>query len=89
MNNISELIIVGGGLSIKPQIEALKPILASKYTILINYSFKFFEGTFLCFQDRDFYVPDYAKSSEYKIRYPDFYNELKKLPLIIGYYYDS
>jgi hypothetical protein len=79
MNKINECIIVGGGSSIKQaDFDVLKPLLASKFTILTNYSFKHFNGTFLCFMDADFY--------KWKIgsKNPDIYEELKQLPLIIG-----
>ena len=75
---INECIIVGGGLSIRPEIEVLKPILATKFTCLTNYSYKFFNGTFLTFIDKDFYYPFDLNQN------PDIYNELKQLPLIIG-----
>jgi hypothetical protein len=86
MTNLNEIIIVGGGASIEPQIAALQPILANKCTILVNYAYKDFIGTFLAFQDRNFYVPNYAKHYEDDniIRHPDIYEELKKLPLIVS-----
>lgn len=74
----SEVIIVGGGASIKPHISELQPVLATKFTILINYAYKHFNGTFLTFYDRDFYKPRPDKDN------PDIYEELKQLPLIIG-----
>jgi hypothetical protein len=83
---VPEAIIVGGGASIKPHVALLQPLLASKFTILTNYAYKTFPGTFLAFLDREFYVPDHAKNySDPKIvRHPDNYEELKNLPLIIG-----
>lgn len=78
MDKIDEVIIVGGGSSITPQIEALTPLLASKCTILTNYAYKHFKGTFLAFIDRNFY-----KSANLD-KNPDIYQELKELPLIIG-----
>lgn len=74
-----EIIIVGAGASIKPYISALQPILAHKFTILTNYAYKTFPGTFLCFQDRDFYKVRPTESVN-----PDIYDELKSLPLIVG-----
>lgn len=76
---VSEAIIVGGGSSIKQADRSnLSLILASKFTILTNYSFKHFDGTFLTFVDRDFYkTRDTSKN-------PDIYEELKKLQLIVG-----
>lgn len=83
---VSEAIIVGGGASIKPYLAALQPLVATKFTILTNYAYKTFPGTILAFLDREFYVPDHAKSySDPKtIRHPDIYEELKTLPLIIS-----
>lgn len=82
VQKIKDCIIVGGGSSIKQADSAtLKPLLASKFTILTNYSFKHFEGTFMCFLDTDFYKPTYAKHNK---SYPDIYEELKQLPLIVG-----
>ena len=81
----NECIIVGGGKSIAEALNSssnlsLQPILASKFTILTNYSFKHFIGTFLCFYDRSFY---HQKIEEIKNN-PNIYEELKTLPLIIG-----
>jgi len=81
-NNLSEIIIIGGGSSITPEISRLQPLLATKCSILTNYSYKHFSGTFLTFSDRDFYCPAHAKKEPDK--YPDIYEELKYLPLIIG-----
>ena len=79
MNKPAEIIIVGGGTSIKQaDLSTLQPILASKFVILTNYSFRHFNGTFLCFQDVDFY-----KSKDITVN-PDIYEELKQLPLIVG-----
>lgn len=79
---VSEAIIIGSGSSIKPYLSDLQPLLATKYTIACNYAYKHFSHTILAFQDRDFYVPSYAKKNPEK--YPDIYGELKKEPLIIG-----
>jgi hypothetical protein len=74
----NECIIVGGGSSIKQaDFSHLKHILESKFTILTNYSFKHFNGTFLAFYDRGFYYPKDTQN-------PNIYEELKTLPLIIG-----
>ena len=87
VSEIRECIIVGGGLSIQDGLnQGLQPLLANKFTILTNYSYKDFLGTFLVYSDREFYVPDYAKNyvDETVIRHPDIYEDLKKLPLIVG-----
>ena len=86
MNFPKEVIIVGGGTSIKPYISLLQPLCATKFTIVCNYAFKDFSNTFLVYSDREFYVPDYAKNyvDETVIRHPDIYEDLKKLPLIVG-----
>jgi hypothetical protein len=79
----NECIIVGGGSSLKQaDFSILQPLLASKFTILTNYSFKHFKGTFLTFQDRDFYKP--RPDEEGELPNPDIYEELKELPLIVG-----
>jgi hypothetical protein len=85
--DINEIIIIGGGKSIEyglnlPSNLSLQARLADKCTILTNYAYKTFSGTFLAFTDRDFYTPLYAK--KYPEKNPDIYEELKKLPLIIG-----
>jgi hypothetical protein len=84
--NTQEAIIIGGGLSILPYISSLQPLCANKFVITCNYAYKHFLSTFLAFQDKNFYVPDYAKNyvDDTDIRHPDIYNELKKLPLIVG-----
>jgi hypothetical protein len=86
VNFPKEVIIVGGGTSIKPYISLLQPLCATKFTIVCNYAFKDFSNTFLVYSDREFYVPDYAKNyvDETVIRHPDIYEDLKKLPLIVG-----
>ena len=82
-NYPKEVIIVGGGLSIKPYISLLQPILVNKYTILTNYAYKDFSGTFLTFTDsRHFYYPN--QDCIEKKCHPYIYEDLKKLPLIIG-----
>lgn len=73
-----KFIIVGGGPSILPQISALQPLLATNASILTNYAFKTFSGSFLAFTDRDFYYPKPDSNN------PNIYEDLKKLPLIIG-----
>jgi hypothetical protein len=75
---VSEVIIVGGGASIKPYLSELHPLLATKFTILTNYAYKHFLGTFSTFIDRDFYKPRPGSNN------PDIYEELKQLPLIVG-----
>jgi hypothetical protein len=77
-NYPKEVIIVGGGTSIEPYISLLQPLCANKFTILTNYSYKYFPGTFLSFMDRDFY------KTRNKDEHPDIYEELKPLPLIVG-----
>lgn len=85
MTQINEIIIIGGGKSLKQaDFDVLKPLLASKCVIAINYSYKHFPCTFMTFIDHDFYVPDYARSPNYKGKYPEIWEELNKLPLIIG-----
>lgn len=83
----NEVIIIGGGKSILKGIDSgLKNQIKNKFTILTNYSYRYFLGTFLVYSDREFYVPDYAKNyvDETVIRHPDIYEDLKKLPLIVG-----
>lgn len=80
---INEIIIIGGGISIQEGISlGLKEKIKNKFIITCNYAYKHFNHTFLCFGDKDFYVPTYAK--QYPEKNPDIYNELKELPLIIG-----
>ena len=79
---IKDIIIVGGGKSISKGLETgLKEHLKDKCVILINHAYKHFEGTFLCFVDKDFYAPMHVK---YDKNNPDIYKELGELPLIIG-----
>jgi len=71
MNNFLQLIIVGGGFSIKQGLEeGLYPKLANRLICGINYAYKYFDSTYLCCMN-----------------YTDFYNEnrieLSKLPLIV------
>lgn len=79
MNNMpSEVIIVGGGASIKPYLPALQPVLATNCSILTNYAYKQLNGTFLAFSDRAFYKPKPDDNN------PDIYEELRALPLLVG-----
>lgn len=83
MTNLpSECIILGGGPSINAEIMELKHRIKDKFVILTNYSFRYFEGTFLCFSDRDFYYP--TQDCLANKCHPYIYDELKTLPLIIG-----
>ena len=83
--NIKDIVIIGGGLSIKNGISlGLKDYLKDKFVIGCNYSFRHFDLTALCFVDKDFYLPTLAKKEENKDKYPDIHEELGKLPLIIG-----
>ena len=77
MNN--EIIIIGGGKSIQNGLFlGLKEKIKNKFVIVCNYAYKHFDHTFMCFCDRDFYRPRPDKDN------PNIYEELKKLPLIIG-----
>jgi len=87
MDKINEVIIIGGGNSIKKAFPlGLQQRLSDKFVITCNYTYRDFRGTFLAFLDRNFYVPDYAKNYARppKNRHPDIYEELKTLPLIVG-----
>lgn len=79
VSELNECIILGGGASIKEGLSlGLKDLIKNKFVILTNYSYKHFDGTLLCFCDRDFY-----KTTDIR-RNPDICDELKALPLIIG-----
>jgi hypothetical protein len=78
---VPEIVVVGGGASIKPYLSVLQPLLATKMVIATNYAYKHFPCTILTFIDRDFYCPAYAKRDNNN---PYIYEELKQLPLIIG-----
>jgi len=80
MESIKEVIIIGGGKSISTGLETgLKDHIKDRCVITLNYSFRYFDHTFLCFGDEKFY-----KDTEPNSPYPDIYDELGKLPLIIG-----
>lgn len=71
MNKPNQLIIIGGGSSLREGIsKSLWDKLKGRFTIGLNYSYKYYESTFQCYVDRQFYI-------EQK-------EELVKLPLIIG-----
>jgi len=84
----NECIIIGGGQSILeglnyPSNPGLQSLCATKFTILINYAYKDFPGTFLTFTDsRHFYYPN--QDCIEKKCHPYIYEDLKKLPLIVG-----
>ena len=76
----NECIICGGGSSISEGlILGLKDRIKDKFVIVLNYSYKYFNHSLLCFGDKEFY-----KSTKEDGIYPDIYEELGKLPLIIG-----
>jgi hypothetical protein len=71
MNKPNQLIIVGGGKSIQDGISlGLWDKLRDKFTIGLNYAYKFSEFTVISFVDIQFYNQEY--------------NNLAKLPLILG-----
>jgi len=71
MNNLKQLIIIGGGSSIKEGLaQGLWERLKDKFTIGLNYSYKYFESTFQSWVDNDFYKNNLK--------------ELAKLSLLIG-----
>lgn len=74
-----ECIIIGGGNSISEGIKlGLKNKIKNKFVVTCNYAYKHFDNTFTTYIDRSFYkTNDITKN-------PDIYEELKKLPLIIG-----
>jgi hypothetical protein len=79
--HVNEIIIVGGGSSIKEGISlGLQDYLKDKFVIACNYAYKHFPHTLLCFTDRDFYKPHEVGIETN----PDIYEELKKEPLIVG-----
>jgi hypothetical protein len=83
VSEIKECIIIGGGKSIADADQsALKVILQDKFVIAVNYAFKYFPHTLLCFIDKKFY---YSTDNEN----PNIYEELRQEPLIIGINHDT
>lgn len=71
MNKTRQCIIIGGGTSIREGIsKGLWEKLKGRFVVGLNYSYKYFDSTFLCYVDKLFYNKQYE--------------ELKELPLIIG-----
>jgi len=78
---IREIIIIGGGSSIKEGLSlCLKEKLEGKCVFTINYAYKHFPHTCLLFGDKDFYVK--TKNKDNPRTRPDIYEELAKEPLI-------
>lgn len=76
MDNKKQVILIGGGFSIKPELEKLQTILKNKFVIGLNYAYKYFPYcTFYSYVDHLFY----SKELE----------GLKNLPLIIGNYHQN
>jgi hypothetical protein len=85
MNQIPEIIIIGGGKSIQIGLSLnLKNRIKDKFILGTNYSYKHFDLTALCFIDKNFYIPEYARDSQHKEKNPDIWKELEVLPLILG-----
>ena len=71
MNNLNQCILIGGGASFKEGISlGLWEKLNNKFSIGLNYSYKFFSST----------INTYVDSTFYNINLED----IKKLPLVIG-----
>jgi len=83
MLQTKEIIVIGGGYSIKnaPQ-EALGSLLLTKCSIACNYACLNFKTTFTTFIDREFYYP--SPDNVLNKSYPDISTKLKELSLIIG-----
>ena len=76
-----KIIIIGGGESIKEGISlGLRFVIRNNFVIVCNYAYKHFLHNILVCVDKDFYVPQFMKSSHKK---PDIYEELKNESLII------
>lgn len=79
MSKISQILIIGGGQSLKNVSKPLlQSVLDTNCSILTNYAYRHFRGTFLTCIDRNFYKTNDLKTN------PDIYDELKSLPLIVG-----
>ena len=74
MNYPNQLFLCGGGLSMREGVDkGLWQVLENKFTLGLNFSYKFFNSTFTCFIDP---VSFYRKHR----------HELKDLPLLVGRY---
>ena len=72
----SQIVIIGGGKSISEGIRmGLWNKLKDKWTIGLNYSYKYYKSTIQCFVDNDFYKKEIEN--------------MKKLPLIIGKHHED
>ena len=72
----NQIIIIGGGSSIKPELKKLQTTLKNKYVIGLNYIYHYFPFcTFYSYVDHKFYT--------------DELENLKNLPLIIGKYHSN
>jgi hypothetical protein len=82
MKKPNEVIILGGGMSIREGISlGLVEQLKNKCVLACNYSFLHFPHTTLVFTDSQFYSPSAKNIKEGK--YPDLREELKKEPMIL------
>lgn len=79
---INDIIAIGGGESIQEGLAlGLKDRLRDKFVITINYAYKHFDSTFMCYSDKAFYF----QTSPQEIKdYPNIREELSQLPLIIA-----
>jgi hypothetical protein len=84
MNKLNQLIIIGGGFSIKEGLsKGLKEKIKDKFVIGCNYAFNYFNNlTMTTYVDRDFYtVGDNSFTSKQKKKHRE---SLRNLQLIIG-----
>lgn len=84
----SQIVIIGGGKSINEGIsKGLWDKLKGKWTIGLNYSYKYFKSTIQCFVDDLFYkIGDKGLPPEERIKHEQ---ALEKLPLIIGKFHNG
>jgi hypothetical protein len=79
-----ELIIIGGGASIQEGIAlGLKERIKDKFVIALNFAYRHFDHTCLCFVDKRFYQGKLLKEPNETINY-EHLESLKKESLIIG-----
>ena len=85
MNKPKQLIMIGGGPSLNEGIEkGLWEKLKGRFTIGMNFNYRYFDSTILAFVDSDFYTGSNDKWKDTNQRRLEHIEKIKQMPMILG-----